>query len=178
MTRTANNYQISSDDGHGNHWIVPVARLDNAAQTGVTLALNHYPTLLICRLLDAVAKCGTVLAQETINGVDCVIVDFHRDQVFYHFVRNVRTYNNHAAAHVELSWGVIAVGDPIYYDRNAHLVTLPAGCFLSTSPLSNYQDQVPTSLNPLFGFAVYSNVQTMPTTIATGSTESIAVMQI
>jgi hypothetical protein len=177
MTRTANNYQISSDDGHGNHWIVPVARLDNAAQTGVTLALNHYPTLLISRLLGVVGKCGTVLSQETINGVDCVVVDFHRDQVFYHLVRNVRTYNNHAANHVELTWGVINIGDPIYYDRNAHLVTLPAGCFLSTSPLSNYNDHG-AAANVLFGFAVYSNVQTMPTTIATGSTESIAVMQI
>jgi len=177
MTRTANNYEISSDDGQGNHWPVPVARLDNAAQTGVTLALNHYPTILISRLLGVVAKCGTVLSQETINGVDYVVVDFHRDQVFYHFVRNVRTYNNHAAAHVELSWGVIAVGDPIYYDRNAHLVTLPAGCFLSTSPLSNYNDHG-AAANPLFGFAVYSSVQTMPTTVVTASTESIAVMQV
>ena len=171
MTRTANNYEISSDE-QGNHWWVPLARLENAQMTSAVLAADHSPTLLLSRLLAAVGKMGTILSQETINGVDGLVVDFHRDQVFYHLVRNVRTYNPHAA-HTEATFGVIAVGDPIYYDRNKHVVTLPAGCYLSTSPLDNEG-----AANPLFGFAVYSSVQTMPTTIATASTESIAVMQV
>ena len=165
MTRTANNYEISSDDGEGNHWLVPVARLDNAAQTGVTLALNHYPTILISRLLGVVAKCGTVLSQETINGVDYVVVDFHRDQVFYHFVRNVRTYNQG-----EATWGVINVGDPIYYDRSA---TMPAGVYLSTAPADNA-----AGANPLFGYAAFSQQWPLPTTVAGANTASVPVQQV
>lgn len=164
MPRTANNYEISSEH-EGKHWLVPVARLENAALGGAALAADHYPTALLSRI-PGTQRTGTVLSQETVGGADMVVVDVEPDMVYYHFVRNVRTY----AGNVENAWGVIAIGDPIYFDRSA---TMPLGCDLSTSPLDNLG-----GANALFGFATFSQRVTMPTTAAGASTESIAVSQI
>jgi hypothetical protein len=89
----------------------------------------------------------------------------HHNQIFKHWVRNVRTYNQG-----EATWGVINVGDPIYYDRSA---TMPAGVYLSTSPADNA-----AGANPLFGYAMFTYTETMPTTTAAAATEPIAVQQV
>lgn len=164
MPRTVNNYEISSD-GVGQHWIVPVARLENAVILGPVLAADHAPTSILGRLLGT-QQTGTILSSETINGVACVVVDTHSEQVFYHFVRNVRTY----AQGVESSWGVINIGDPIYYDRSA---TMPAGVYLSTSPADSA-----AGANALFGYAAFSQQWPLPTTVAGANTASVPVQQV
>jgi hypothetical protein len=103
----------------------------------------------------------------TAPGVGMAIVDFTHSMVYKHAVRNVRTYYDGAAA----GWGVIAIGDPIFYDRSAGM---PANVYLSTSPLD-----VAGNANPLFGFRVPANDADIAATSAAGaSTEVIAVMQI
>ena len=161
--RTENNYEISSD-GVGKHWIVPVARLENAAILGPVLAADHAPTAIL-GLLPGTQQTGTILSADTINGVPCVVVDTHSEQVFYHFVRNVTSYRQG-----EFSWGVINIGDPIYYDRSG---TMPAGVYLSTSPLD-----AASVANPLFGFAASSQAWPLPTTVAGANTASVPVQQV
>jgi len=165
MVRNANNYEISSD-AMGNHWMVPVARLENAAITGPVLAANHAPTALL-GLLPGTQQIGTILSSEPVAGVANVVVDMHHNQIFKHWVRNVRTYNG---GNLEATWGVINIGDSIYYDRSN---TMPAGVYLSTAPLDRLG-----AANVLFGYAMFTYTETMPTTLATASTEPIAVQQV
>jgi hypothetical protein len=164
MVRNANNYEISSDD-QGNHWIVPVARLENAAITGPVLAADHAPTAVL-GLLPGTQQIGTILSSENIGIVPTVVVDMHHNQVFKHWVRNVTLY----AQGVENAFAVINIGDSIYYDRSN---TMPAGVYLSTSPL----DRLGVA-NPLFGYAMFTYTETMPTTVATANTAAIAVQQV
>jgi hypothetical protein len=138
--------------------------LENAAITGPVLSANHAPTAIL-GLLPGTQQTGTILSSDTINDVACVVVDTHSEQVFYHFVRNVRTYNQG-----EATWGVINIGDPIYYDRSA---TMPAGVYLSTSPADNA-----AVANPLFGFAASSQAWPLPTTVAGANTDSVPVQQV
>jgi hypothetical protein len=139
--------------------------LENAAITGPVLAADHAPTAIL-GLLPGTQQTGTILSADTINGVPCVVVDTHSEQVFYHFVRNVTSYRGQGA----FSWGVINIGDPIYYDRSA---VMPAGVYLSTSPLDSAN-----GANPLFGFAAFSQLWPLPTTAIVETTESIPVQQI
>jgi len=164
MVRNANNYEISSDD-QGNHWIVPVARLENAAILGPVLAADHAPTAVLS-LLPGTQQIGTILSSENIGIVPTVVVDMHHNQVFKHWVRNVTAY----AGNVENAFAVINIGDSIYYDRS---ITMPAGVYLSTAPT----DRLGVA-NPLFGYAMFTYTETMPTTIATANTAAIAVQQV
>lgn len=150
------NYEVSSE-GAVRHWEIPLARLVN----NLTVTATD-PTSVTSRF-QGTELTGTVLV---VDGT-MVVVDFTHSMVYKHFVRNVRTYYGGAAA----TWGVIAIGDPIFYDRSA---SMPAGVFLSTSPLD--QDG---NANPLFGFRVPANdADIAATSAATASTETIAVMQI
>jgi hypothetical protein len=164
MVRNANNYEISSDD-QGNHWIVPVARLENAAILGPVLAADHAPTAVL-GLLPGTQQIGTILSSENIGIVPTVVVDMHHNQIFKHWVRNVTLY----AQGGENAFAVINIGDSIYYDRSN---TMPAGVYLSTSPL----DRLGVA-NPLFGYAMFTYTETMPTTVATANTAAIAVQQV
>ena len=127
------NYEVSSE-GAVRHWEIPQARLENTAPT-VTQAAA------VISLLPGTQLTGTVLTVDATD--DIAVIDFTTSMVYAHDVRNVRTYNQAA----EATWGVINIGDPIYYDGGATMVAL--GLFLSTSPL----DAAGTA-NPLFGFAV------------------------
>jgi hypothetical protein len=164
MVRTANNYEISSDD-QGNHWIVPVARLENAAILGPVLAADHAPTAVLS-LLPGTQQIGTILSSENIGIVPTVVVDMHHNQVVKHWVRNVTAYANG----VENAFAVINIGDSIYYDRSN---TMPAGVYLSTSPADRLG-----GANALFGYAMFTYTETMPTTVATANTAAIAVQQV
>lgn len=168
MVRNANNYEISSD-AQGNHWIVPVARLANAAITGPVLAGDHAPTTLLS-LLPGTQQIGTILSSEPVAAVASVVVDMHHNQIFKHWVRNVITYAGGGGA--ETAWAVINIGDSIYYDLSCVIHGL-AGVYLSTSPLDH-----DGTANPLFGYAMFTYTETMPTTLATASTEPIAVQQV
>jgi len=168
MARTASNFQISGREG-GRHWLVPVSRLVNLAidptLTGEDLAENHHPVAISSRTA-AQSAVGTVLSQQSVDGTDFVVVDLTPNVVYRHNVRNVRTYD----AGAENSWGVISVGDVIYFDNSA---TMPAGVFLSTSPLNNLGES-----NVVFGVVMHSGQITLPTTVATAVTVDVPVAQV
>jgi len=150
-----NDYEISSE-GAVRHWEVPYARL-----TDTTPAVGDPAELT--SLLAGTQVNGTVLAINAV--VSRAEVDFTASMIYKHYVRNVRTYSGAA----ENTWGVIDVGDIVYYDNSA---TMPAGVYLSTSPLDNLG-----VANSLFGYVAFSNQVTLPTTTATAATEEIPVMQ-
>lgn len=153
------NYEISSE-GAVRHWEVPYARLEHVTP------LENDPAMMLS-LLPGTQVGGTVL---TIDATDSIaIVDFTPGMIYRHAVRNVLTYG---AGPVEATWGPINIGDPIYYDRS---VTMPATCFLSTSPLD-----AAGVANPRFGTAVLAEgiIAAYPYGNALGgSTNDIAVMQ-
>lgn len=150
-----NDYEISSE-GAVRHWEVPYARLTDA-----TPAVGDPAEMTALTAGTEVG--GTVLA---INAaVSRAVVDFTCSMIYKHYVRNVRTYGGG----VEATWGVIDVGNRVYYDNSA---TMPAGVYLSTSPLDNTG-----AANSLFGTVAYAGSVTLPTTTATAATEEIPVMQ-
>lgn len=151
------DYEVSSE-GAVRHWEFNYARLENNTPTATE------PFAVLSRIAGTQIV-GTVLVTDA--GDSIIIGDVTHSMVYYHDVRNVRTY----AAAVEATWGVIAEGDPIYYDRSA---TMPANIYLSTSPLDNTG-----AANPLFGHAVerWDGDTALPTTTATASSERVGVMQ-
>jgi len=153
-----NDYEVSSE-GAVRHWMVPYARLEDATPT------PSNPAAVLSRT-DGTQICGTILTVHA--GDSMAMIDFTPSMTYYHYVRNVLTY----AAAVEATWGAINIGDPIYYDRSA---TMPAGVYLSTSPLDNTG-----AANPLFGFAMptdLTNSALFPLGGATASTQRSGVMQ-
>ncbi len=154
------DYEVSSE-GAVRHWEIPYARLGDTTPTvGMPAKVTG--------LLPGSELTGTVLSIDAVNSV--AVIDFTCSMVYYQESRDVLTY----AGNVEATWGVINIGDPIYYDESA---TMPAGVYLSTSPLD---DAGPA--NPLFGWAVPANDTDMALypkgiAIAPGSTVEIAVMQ-
>ena len=111
---------------------------------------------------------GTIISIDASDSV--AEVDIRAGNVYYHEVRNVRTYNVGVA---ELTWGVINVGDAVYYDNS---VGMPAGIYLSTSPLD-----LTGAANTLFGHVVPCNDAdraNYPTATATASNEECGVAQI
>lgn len=159
MTEAINHdYEVSSE-GAVRHWEIPYARLTDTTPTPTNPAE-------VTSVLAGTQLTGTIL---TVDADDSVaIIDFTAGMVYKQSVRNVLTY----AASVEASWGEINIGDPVYYDNSA---TMPAGVYLSTSPLDNLG-----TANTLFGFVVPEDVdsETFPKGAATASTQSAAIMQI
>jgi hypothetical protein len=74
------------------------------------------------------ALTGVIISVDTSDSV--AVLDIAPGNKYWFEVRNVLTY----AAAVEATWGAINVGDPVYYDDSG---TMPAGVYLSTSPLDN-----------------------------------------
>lgn len=150
-----NDYQISSE-GAVRHWEVPYARL-----TDTTPAVGDPAELTALTAGTEIG--GTILAIDA--NVSRAVVDFTCSMIYKHYVRNVRTYSGAA----ENTWGVIDVGHRVYYDSSP---TMPAGVYLSTSPLDSAG-----AANPLWGTVAYAGSVTLPTTTATAATEEIPVMQ-
>ena len=153
------DYQVSSE-GAVRHWEIPYDRLEDTTPT----ASN--PAAVLSRT-DGTQLTGTVLSVDA--GDSIAVIDFTCSMVYWQEVRNVLTY----AAAVEATWGTIDIGDPVYYDRSA---TMPAGVYLSTSPLDNTG-----AANPLFGHVVPANdtdEALYPKGAATASTQDAGVMQI
>lgn len=151
------NYEHSSGPVHTI--AVPYARLTDATPT------IGNP----CELLSVTAGtqlCGTLM---TIDATDSIaIVNVAPGFIGNWEVRNVLTYN----AGVENTWGAINVGDPVYYDNSA---TMPAGVYLSTSPLDNTG-----AANTLFGHiaCITSEAAALyPLGGITASTQDCQVMQ-
>jgi len=151
-----NDYEVSSE-GAVRHWDVPYDDLEDATPTATL------PAALTSRI-DGCQLTGTILVVDADD--EMAVIDFTHSMVYEHDVRNVRTYSGAA----ENTFGVIDIGDPIFYDRSA---TMPANAKLSTSPFDSAD-----AANPLFGFRVPANDNdTAATATATAATESIAVLQ-
>jgi len=142
-------------------WCVPIpyARLTDTTPT------ESLPAE-VTSLVAGTQLTGTIISIDAADEV--AELDVRCGTVYYHEVRNVRTYSGAA----ENTWGVIDVGDSVYYDNSA---TMPAGVYLSTSPLDNLG-----VANTLFGTVVPCNDAdraNYPTTTATASTEECGVCQ-
>lgn len=154
-----NDYEVSSE-GAVRHWEIPYARLEDATPTPSNPAA-------VLSLVPGTQLTGTILTIDA--GASVAVIDFTNSMVYRQTVRNVLTYG----AGVEATWGPINIGDPIYYDRSA---TMPAGTYLSTSPLDNLG-----AANPLFGYAVPmddADMALFPKGAAlVASTQTVGVMQ-
>jgi len=168
MTETVHNdYEVSSE-GAVRHWEIPYARLCDVTPTPTNAAQ-------VTGLLVGHELTGTILTVDAVTSV--AVIDFTAGMVYRHDVRNVLTYNPGVA---ELTWGLINIGDPVYYDDTPALNAL--GVYLSTSPNNGAN---PGIANPLFGFVVASDEVDMAAflpagkgiAVAPGSTIRCAVMQ-
>jgi hypothetical protein len=152
------DYEVSSE-GAVRHWPVPYARLEDTSPTATLPAQ-------VTSVVAGTELTGTILVVDATRNE--AIIDFTCGMVYYHEVRNVLTYNPGVA---ELTWGAINIGDTIYYDGS---VSMPAGVYLSTSPLNTGG-----TANPIFGHAVQQNTaDVFPKGGATASTQEVAVMQV
>lgn len=151
-----NDYEVSAH-GTERHWPVPYSRLTDATPT------PSNPAMLLGRVVGT-QLCGTILTIDA--GRSRAIVDFTPGRIYRQDVRNVLTYN----AGAENTFGALNIGDAVYYDRSA---TMPAGVYLSTSPLDSTG-----AANALFGYVVQaSDVDSFPKGGATASTQECAVIQ-
>lgn len=152
-------YEVSSE-GAVRHWEVPYARLTDATPTPTNPAE-------LTSLLPGTQLTGTILTIDA--GTSTAVIDFTCSMVYEFTVRNVLTYGGG----VEATWGAINVGDIVYYDNSA---TMPAGTYLSTSPLDN------TGVaNTLFGYVMLDqdeDADSFPKGGITASTQTCAVMQV
>jgi len=157
MTETIqHDYEVSSK-GTERHWPVPYARMTDATPTPTQPAE-------LTAVTPGTEIGGTILTVDA--TLSLAIVDVSCGSIYYHYVRNVRTYGGG----VESAWGALNVGDRVYYDSSA---TMPDGVKLSTSPLDNIG-----GANSLFGTVVLRNpTDVFPKGGATASTQSCAVMQ-
>jgi len=127
MERIRHDYEHSS--GPVLPVQVPYARLTDATPT----PSNPARAIGIAGL----ELTGTVLSTDA--GSSIAVLNVAPGFVGFWEVRNVRTY----AAAIEDTWAAINIGDAVYYDASA---TMPAGVYLSTSPLDNTG-----AANTLFG---------------------------
>lgn len=152
------DYEVSSE-GAVRHWDIPYARLEDATPTPSNPAA-------VLSVTPGTQLCGTILTVDAVASI--AVIDFTCSMVYRQAVRNVLTYNVGA----EATWGAINIGDPIYYDRSA---TMPAGVYLSTSPLD-----VLGAANPLFGYVMAwddADIASFPKAGVVASTNDCAVMQ-
>src|SRR4030042_5929220 len=99
------DYEVSSE-GAVRHWEIPYARLTDATPTPTNPAE-------VTSLLPGTQLTGTILTIDA--DTSFAVIDFTSSMVYYHYVRNVLTYNPGVA---ELTWGPINIGDPVYYDHS------------------------------------------------------------
>lgn len=156
-----NDYQCSSNELRT--WEIPSARLIDTSPT-----VSNPACVNGRRYTNGEAIGGAVIALGTSpGGTAFAEIDFAPGNVYYWPVRNVLTYSSPN----EASWGVINIGDPVYYDDS---VGMPAGVYLSTSPLD-----VGGGTNVKFGHVVGCNVADMgnyPKGSATASTQRCGIM--
>ena len=126
---TLYDYEVSVG-GAERKWAVPYARLeDTTPEVG-------NPALLLADT-EGLAIGGAILVIDA--GRSRAVIDFTPGKIYKWQVRNVKTY----AAEAEATFNSLNIGDLVYYDDSA---TMPAGVYLSTSPLDNLGNA-----NSLFG---------------------------
>ena len=150
-------YQVVTKDGLV--WDVPYARLEDATPT------VSNPAAVLARV-DGGQLTGVIVAIDAINHI--ATIDFSCGSVRWYEIRNVLTYYGA----VEATWGAINIGDQVWYDRSA---TMPAGVYLSTSPLDNAG-----AANPPWGYVMMHDdvdAALFAKGGATASTQDCAVVQ-
>jgi len=165
MTETVHSdYEVSSE-GAVRHWEIPYSRLEDATPTPTSAAK-------VTSAVVGAELTGTILTIDAVNSF--AVIDFTHSMVYRHDVRTVATYN----AGVENTWQALNIGDTVYYDGSA---TMPAGVYLSVSPLDNLG-----AANPIFGHIVPApsttgfdtDAASFPLAAgAAGNTHRVAVMQ-
>lgn len=133
------DYEVSSE-GAIRHWRIPYARLEDATPTPSNPAK-------VTSAVPGTELTGTILSIDAVNSD--AIIDFTHSMVYLQEVRTVLTYKGAA----ENTWQALNIGDTVYYDGSA---TMPAGVYLSVSPLDNLG-----VANPIFGHIV-TGKQTVP----------------
>ena len=160
MPEAVNEEYEGSSEGAVRHWEIPYARLEDTTPT------PSNPAAVLAVGSDENQVCGTILSIDP--GTSVAVLDFTASMVYRQLVRNVLTYVEEA----ESTFGAINIGDELYYDRSA---TMPAGVYLSTSPLDNLG-----AANPKFGHVVpLTNADRIlyPKGAGTASTQTCCVMQ-
>lgn len=165
MTETVHaDYEVSSE-GAVRHWEIPYARLEDTTPTPTSAAK-------VTSAVVGAELTGTVLTIDATNSI--AVIDFTHSMVYMHDVRTVATYKGGN----EATWQALNIGDTVYYDGSA---TMPAGVYLSVSPLDNTG-----AANPIFGHIVPGQSSTAWDTDAgdyakaagaSGNTWRCAVMQ-
>ena len=159
------SYENSSESGRERMVTLPYARLTDATPT------LHDPAQVTCAVVGANFH-GTVI---TLDATDSIVVLNCADGAQYnHNVRNVITYDG---ANNEVTWRAINIGDIVYYDATADVVTTAGVCKLSTSPLDGAG-----AANAIFGHVVVmrgeTNAADFPKgTNAAGSNHVCAIAQ-
>lgn len=152
------DYQVV--DGHGPTWVFPYARLEDITPTVTN------PAAVLSRIVGT-QICGVIVGVHAGDAV--VTIDLSAGKITRQSTRNVLTY----AQAAEATWGVINIGDPLYYDRSA---TMPVGTYLSTSPLD-----AAAAANPLFGHVTswdeITDMPAFPKAAITAVTLDLAVIQ-
>lgn len=171
MTETVHNdYEVSSEGGV-RHWEFPYGEFYDVTPTPTNAAS-------IDGRVNGANITGTILAIDAVNSM--AVMDVTAGMVYRHDVRNVLTYVGGGGG-AEATWGVINIGDPVYYDPSTTMVAL--GIYLSTSPLRN---DAGATANTFFGWVVAAPSTTGTDTDAasfplggagSGTTHRVAVMQ-
>ena len=141
---------------------IPYARLIDATPTASNPACVNGRGYAAGEALS-----GVILSVDA--GDSVATLDIASGNHYYFEVRNVLTY----AAAVEATWGAINIGDPVYYDDSA---TMPAGVYLSTSPLDNAGNP-----NVKFGHVApcdNTDLALYPLGAATASTQNCGVVLV
>lgn len=149
-----NDYEVS-DIGAERLWTVPYARLKDITPTVGNPAA----------VLGLVAgKLQTGVIKSVDAGRSLAVLDLTARKIYKFLVRNVITYSGAA----EATFAAINIGDQIYYDASA---TMPAGVYLSTSPLD-----AAGAANTLWGHrAMLNETDTAALGAATASTQTCGV---
>lgn len=132
------DYECASE-GAIRHWEIPYADLYDVTPTPTEAASTD-------GRVNGINLSGTLLAIDAVNSM--AVLDVTCGMVYRHDVRNVLTYVGGGGG-VEATWGVINIGDPVYYDPSTTMVAL--GIYLSTSPLRN---DAGATANTRFGWVV------------------------
>ena len=163
MTRSITpSYEVSSEAGRERELRVPYARLTDQTPT------LHDPAQ-VTGLVPGSTITGTVI---TINATRSeAILNTADGAAYFHNVRNVLTYN---AGPVEATWGVINIGDPVFYDAQQDTLN---GIKLSTVPVA-----FGGAANTLFGHVTMLQDETSASfpkgAALVASTQECAVSQV
>ena len=136
MTVASYEFEQSSEDGRERIVLIPWSRLIDATPTkGQAACVNGLHATLRC--------CGTVWNAGEVTVDEYALLNIAEGRRERHPVRGVLTYT--AGPVAEATWGVLNIGDPVYYDAEQDTLN---GVKLSTARTQS--DGV--TINPFWGW--------------------------